>query len=373
MGVRNVLRSKRRCAATVAQIAVATGLAIALFADGQSAAAFVSKGYGHFRYAIEVDASNGSALGRGAEAVAAATPGVTRVEPLVEGQVTYRGNGYAAWGLAVRPLYAYRLSAGRWFTDADARAHVPPVVLGPAAARAARAHVGQALTLGTPAGPGRFRVIGIDTGQTNAGGDIYFPFAVLQRLYGMDRASNALWLTTTSTRPDSVGRVATAVQDRLTEAGYPVSSQSLHAQEAGVQSQDNAFIAIIEVLGLLVVVITLIGLVNALTMSVIERTREVGVLRSLGARARQVRRVFGAEAVTLAAVGWALGVPLAVLIARLVLLFIGHEIDVPVPVVFPVLSAPVVLVALVAITQLVIRPPLRRATRIQPGVALRYE
>jgi hypothetical protein len=75
----------------------------------------------------------------------------------------------------------------------------------------------------------------------------------------------------------------------------------------------------------------------------------------------------------LAVFGWAPGVPLAVLIARLVLLLIGHDIDVRVPVVFPVLGAPVALAALVAITLLAIRPALRRATRIRPGVALRYE
>jgi hypothetical protein len=65
-----------------------------------------------------------------------------------------------------------------------------------------------------------------------------------------------------------------------------------------------------------VVVIALMGLVSALTMGVIERTREIGVLRCLGARA---------------------------------------------------------LVAVVAITLVVIRGPLHRATRIQPGGALRYQ
>jgi ABC-type lipoprotein release transport system permease subunit len=72
------------------------------------------------------------------------------------------------------------------------------------------------------------------------------------------------------------------------------------------------------VVGLLVVAIALMGLVSALTMGVIERTREIGVLRCLGARASHVRRVFGAEGV-------------------------------------------------------VIRLPLRRATRIQAGGALRYQ
>jgi putative ABC transport system permease protein len=202
---------------------------------------------------------------------------------------------------------------------------------------------------------------------------MYFSIAVLQRLSGLGRTTNALWLTTASARPASVDRATTAVQNRLTAAGYAVSSQELYLQEADVQSQNGAFIAIIEILGLLVVAITLIGLVNALTMSVIERTREVGVLRCLGAKPRQVRRIFSAEGVVLAAIGWAIGVPLAVLIARLVLLFVGHDIDVTVPLVFPAVSVPVALAATVAITRLVIRPSLRRAARIQPATALRYE
>ena len=193
-------------------------------------------------------------------------------------------------------MYAYRLSAGRWFTAADAGAGAgtgpPPVVLGPGAAHAIGAWVGQVVTLTTPAGSGRFRVIGIDTGQSNAGRDIYFPLAVLQRLSGLGDAVNALWLTTASARPLGVDRATTAVQNRLTAAGYSITAQERYRQEANIQSQDNAFISIIEFLGLLVVAITLIGLVNALTMSVIDRTREVGVLRCLGAKARQVRRVF---------------------------------------------------------------------------------
>lgn len=373
IGVRNVLRAKRRSAATVAQVAVATGLAIALFAGGQSAAAFVGQGYSNFRYTIEVDASSGSALDHRADSIAAATPGITGVEPLVEGQVTYRGDGFAAWGLRARPLYAYRLSAGRWFTAADGRAGVPPVVLGPGAARAIGARVGQVLTLGTTAGPRRFRVIGIDTGEADTGRDVYFPLEVLQRLSGMGQTTNALWLTTASALPASVDRVTTSVQDRLTAAGYAVSSQERYVQEADVQAQDNAFLAIIEILGLLVVAITLIGLVNALTMSVIDRTGEIGVLGCLGARARQVRRVFGAEGLVLATVGWALGVPLAALIARLLLLALGRDIDVTLPLVFPAVSVPVALAVMVAITLLVIRPPLRRATRIRPAQALRYQ
>jgi len=50
-----------------------------------------------------------------------------------------------------QPLYAYQLSAGHWFSTADtaaaARVAISPVALAPAIARAARARVGQVLTL----------------------------------------------------------------------------------------------------------------------------------------------------------------------------------------------------------------------------------
>ena len=56
--------------------------------------------------------------------------------------------------------------------------------------------------------------------------------------------------------------------------------------------------------------ISLVGLVNAMTMGIMERTREIGVLRCVGARGRHVRRIFRAEGVTVAILGWLIGIPL---------------------------------------------------------------
>ncbi len=41
-----------------------------------------------------------------------------------------------------------------------------------------------------------------------------------------------------------------------------------------------------------------------MTTNIFERTREIGVLRCIGARARDVRRIFGTEGVALAVAGW---------------------------------------------------------------------
>ncbi len=148
----------------------------------------------------------------------------------------YNGQAYVAWGLGSHPLYSYRLSAGHWFTSADtaagARTAIPLVVLGPVVARAARAQVGQILTLNMAAGPTRVRVIGIDIGENNGGATVYFPLQVLERLDGTPGTADSIWLSTASSAHAAIDRAATAAAARLAAAGYPVSTTKIYVIEA---------------------------------------------------------------------------------------------------------------------------------------------
>ena len=157
-------------------------------------------------------------------AIAAATPGVTGVRPMEGSSVEYNGQGYAAWGLGPDPLYGYHLSAGRWFTTADSSAATPTVVLGPVVAQATGATVGQTISLTMAAGPTRVHVIGIDAGQNNGGGTVYFPLATLERLDGTPGTTDSIWISTASSAHDVIDRVNNAVTARLAAAGYPVST-----------------------------------------------------------------------------------------------------------------------------------------------------
>jgi putative ABC transport system permease protein len=374
MGVRNALRRKRRTAATIAQITVAIALALGLFAVGKTVAAATAAVHGALRFQIEVDADNGAPqLGARALGIVAATPGVTRVEPLVENQVELQGQQYMAWGLGPSTLYHYQLSAGRWFTAADTAQSPPVVVLGPAVANAVHAHVGQRLAVGTPTGSTRVEVVGIDSVILNNGSNVFFPLAQLQRLTNSVGVVNALWLTTRHTGNHFVDQVSASVQTRLGQAGYPVGIQKSYVVTAQNASTNNGIIVVLEALGLIVVGIALIGLVSTLTLAIFERTREVGILRCLGAGARQIRRVFNAEALGMALVGWVLGSVLGYFLFAGLVAFIEHDFGFTVVKVFPLLSVPIALVALVLVTLLVVRPALRRAVHIQPGRALRYE
>jgi putative ABC transport system permease protein len=380
MGVRNALRQKRRSAATIAQVAVAAGLAIAFLALGQSVTAVISQTIGKLGFSIGVGeaATHGArSFGSRALAVAASTPGVRGAEPVETSSVQYNGQTYVAWGLGAHPLYSYRLSAGHWFTAADtaaaARMAVTPVVLGPAAARAARARVGQILTLSVAAGPTRVSVIGIDTIDTNNGDTVYFPLAALERLDGGAGTADSIWLSTASSAHAAIDRATTAVAARLAAAGYPVSTSEIYVIQAQITAAETTILTIVDILGLVVVAIMLMGLVSTLSMGVFERTREVGILRSLGARARHIRRVFSVEAAALAVVGWAFGVLLGWLVYQGLLALLLHDASITLPEDFPPVIPLITLAGVLVLTLMVIRGPLRRATRIQPGTALRYQ
>lgn len=79
---------------------------------------------------------------------------------------------------------------------------------------------------------------------------------------------------------------------------------------ADQKAQSDQFLTIIYALLGLSILIALLGVVNTLGLSIIERTREVGLLRAVGLTRRQLRRMIALEAVVIAVFGAVLGVAL---------------------------------------------------------------
>lgn len=109
----------------------------------------------------------------------------------------------------------------------------------------------------------------------------------------------------------SAETVQTAVDDAL--AGHPELSvdgplQYRAAIEKGIETTLLLFGGLVGV----AVLIALVGIANTLALSVLERTRESGVLRALGLTRRQLRGMFSGEAALMAAVAGVLGVALGV-------------------------------------------------------------
>jgi ABC-type antimicrobial peptide transport system permease subunit len=131
--------------------------------------------------------------------------------------------------------------------------------------------------------------------------------------------------------------------------------------------------SMIQGLGFIIVLISMIGLANNLTMNVLERTREIGMLRCIGARASHIRAVFSSEGFVLMLTGWAIGIALGFALGWSLFQWFLSSVSVEIPYVFPWSYVVVALAAVVGVGALVIQLPITRAVRIPPGDALRYQ
>jgi predicted permease len=119
--------------------------------------------------------------------------------------------------------------------------------------------------------------------------------------------------------------------------------------------------------GVVAILLSAVGLYSVMAYVVSQRTREVGIRMALGANSSDVMKMITRQGMRLAAVGVAIGLLLALALARVLSsLLIGVSgYDVAIFVLVPVLLAIVALVACYL--------PARRATKVDPLVALRYE
>ncbi len=118
--------------------------------------------------------------------------------------------------------------------------------------------------------------------------------------------------------------------------------------------------------------ISMIGLINAITLAVLERTREIGMLRCIGARARDVRRIVATEGLAVALAGWLIGVPLGFGFAHGIVMLSGDAVNQTVLVTFPLEDIPIASAGTLVLAILVMLTPLHRAVALSPGDALRY-
>jgi putative ABC transport system permease protein len=371
IGVRSVTRRGRRSLTTVAQIALAVGTLLAVLALIDSVTTTTNAVWNQARWDIELNTVVGTQLDAQANLIIRSTPGVARAQPTLTNLIKFQGKDAFLNGYRGRPLFETPISHGRWFSPNEAATRARVAVIASNLARTTGTHAGDRVTLQTGAGPKSFRVVGVTSTQWNNGTAFYVPLQTMQALLGIDTVNSYL-IETASADHGAIDRTTTRLEDRLTAAGYGIGTQVKYSGQRANVSQNKAISTAIGVLGLLIVAISMVGLVNAITMSVLERTREIGVLRCIGARAREIRRIFAAEGLAVSLAGWLFGIPVGYGLARMFSWLMLEVTGIDFGFSFPPLNLLIALVGTVVLALLIMRIPLRRAVRFKPGEAMRY-
>jgi ABC-type antimicrobial peptide transport system permease subunit len=165
-------------------------------------------------------------------------------------------------------------------------------------------------------------------------------------------------------------RYVSAVREIVREADPRVPVTNVKTQAADIDqtiNQEIVFARLCSAFAILALVIACVGLYGTMAYTVARRTREIGIRMALGARRRLVIWMVLREVCVLAALGLAIGVPTALGTSRLIESFLfGTEPNDP--------RALALAVAILVCAALVAGyGPARRASRVDPMIALRHE
>jgi putative ABC transport system permease protein len=148
------------------------------------------------------------------------------------------------------------------------------------------------------------------------------------------------------------------------------SNEKLNSRAFALLAQSGS---LFDVLALIAMIVASLGVINTLTMNVLERTQEIGMLRSLGMTRYQVGKMVLAEAGLMGLIGGAFGLLFGVLLSRTVVGSINAMTGYELSYVLPTQGILVSLIVSLIISQLAAILPARRAGNINIIEAIQIE
>ncbi len=341
---RNVTRRKLRLALTLAGLSLAGAIFIATFGLKLGLDEAIEVLVGEFSADVVIDFAQpeeAQQMAAEAAAVAATMPAIERVETwgvadarrvFPDGRV---GSSFTLYGVPPTTQIAdFAQRDGQWLfgTTADGRrttagdsSSVPFYINYETEKLAGRPAVGEGLSL---------RVNGIHDLETRLVGissrpfeaNAYLPYDAFEQATGETGRAGRLVVYMTSGPPSAADAaaqdaVAASLAERYEAAGMTVlRTETAAGFREGYHAQFNMLVVLLMSLAGLTAVVGGLGLANTMALNVLERSREIGILRSMGAGRGLLRRLVLAEGLAVALAGGLLGIllslPLTIILDR---------------------------------------------------------
>jgi putative ABC transport system permease protein len=254
--------------------------------------------------------------------------------------------------------------------DAYRAVAVGGVVIGKGYANKADLERGDRLELVGPRGRHRAEVAGIiDSLGPFGGREIRMSLDTMQKVYGnYPFAELAIEARSADDRRALESNIAALLDRRYPNLELQSAADAKQEVADEINRQFSMFNAIVGI----AIIVSILGVVNTLAMSVIERTREIGVIRALGASRWQVRRTMLDESLMITFAGATMGVALGTLIGFSWVRSMGSLMP-GITFHFPSTTVIVVVIASVILGTLAAILPARRAAKLDVIDALSYE
>ncbi|QDT92190.1 ABC transporter permease [Gimesia algae] len=170
-----------------------------------------------------------------------------------------------------------------------------------------------------------------------------------------------------------------AVSEQIRKMG--LQEYSLISMVEFIQEQVRQVTLIVSLVAIFALVISAVGIANTMVMSVVERTREIGIMKALGAREGQIQMLFLIEGALIGligglcalAIGLAIKIPIESYTISLLEKQLNKTFEQQHVIEFPLWLLALVLAFSMFVTTLATILPARRAARIDPITALRHD
>ena len=259
-------------------------------------------------------------------------PAVSQVAPVVNASdvtmaynsTTYSPSSFVGTTPPYLSMHGYTMAGGTFFTNAQVKSHAQVIVVGQTVVSelfGGADPIGDEIHIGS----GTFQVIGVLAAKgTNGTQDLddvaMAPYTAVQDQISGYGAYSSIDIeatsssTTTAAQDEATSTIETANQTTAEDPGFNVVNQASLIQTSSATSA--VFTTLLGAVAAISLLVGGIGVMNIMLVSVTERTREIGIRKTVGARRADILSQFLAEAVLLSMLGGLVGVAIGLLGSR---------------------------------------------------------
>ncbi|MFN2148948.1 MAG: ABC transporter permease [Anaerolineales bacterium] len=221
-----------------------------------------------------------------------------------------------------------------------------------------------------------FTVVGVFRFVSMLGDPIaYADFGQISRMVKLPNQAASFKLITDTHDVRSLGAMSLAIDDYLKDRGFEVSSVATgETLRKDTTEAINILVVFLLIMALLTAFVGSIGLTGTMGMNVLERTREIGVMRAIGAVDRVVMQSVVVEALIIGLITWVLAIGLSFPISAFLLRIIGEAMmGSKMVLVFTPLGSAIWLGTVILLSFVASILPARNAARLTIQEVLAYE